>query len=92
MWKHFDQFREWIIRKADDLNFVVFMLIAVGIPGFCILIDHLMDQKLLGPISICFYALLGVLAQIRDIGLMRENRKREEYEWRLKNMPPYDGF
>lgn len=92
MWKYFDQFREWIIRKANNLNFLVFMMIAVSIPGICLWVDQLMGQKLLGSISIGFYAVLGILAQIRDIGLTKEKYRREEYEWRLKNMPPYDGF
>lgn len=92
MWKRFDKFRNSIILWTERTGFFFALLIMISIPGIGMLIDHYTGIKVLGPVAIGFYATLGVLAQVRDLQLLRERHKRDQYEWQIKNLPPYDGF
>jgi hypothetical protein len=92
MWKHFDAFRAWVNRKTDATGFWPSMLVILSIPGTGMLVDHYFGLKFFGPLTIFSFAMIGMAAQIRDLQLMRERHKREQHEWNMRNLPPYDGF
>ena len=92
MWKRYDAFRNAIIIWTDRNNFWFCLAVLLSIPGAGVLVDKYLVIKFFGPVIICFYAMVGMAAQIRDLQLLREKHKKEEHEWRMRNLPPYDGF
>ena len=92
MWKQFDSFRNWVILKTESAGFGFSMIVILSIPGTGMLVDHYFGIKFFGPLIIFIFSMIGMAAQIRDLQLMRARHKREQHEWNMKNLPPYDGF